>query len=220
MESELNDWVHVMRYNTVTSNVESYVDRLKCGQLFTFAQVMDRVDAEKDTVSQALRKLADHDKLISVRKGLYLKPKRSKFGNVLPAPGDVVKFVAKSKKVSIYPTGTTLLNALGISTQMPMGNTYISSKRIEPFAINNVKIHFKYSKAFEKMEKSFSPLNTKDRDIALKLWIMLDYMGKEETYHASSRLKDYMNNFSYCGKTKFFNTLNGKLNWAHSLLMD
>lgn len=207
-----------MNTNTTVFNVEKYVKHLKYGQLFTFAQVMIKVGAEKDTVSHALKKLSESNKIISVKRGVYLRPKVSKFGNVLPAPGDIVKIIAKEKKAAVYPSGASLLNSFGISTQMSMGETYISSKRIQPFCVNNTKVYFNYSRAFENAEKKLTGLTIDEKELSLNLWIMLDYMGEKEALRATPKLQYHWSKMSDQGKCKFQNTLNGKLHWAKLIM--
>ncbi|HEY4205468.1 MAG TPA: DUF6088 family protein, partial [Puia sp.] len=56
-----------------------------------------------------------------VAQGIYARPKQNAYiGAVLPSAEEVAAAIAKRDRARILPTGSTALNALGLSTQVPM----------------------------------------------------------------------------------------------------
>ena len=73
---------------TVVSRVESYVKRLNRGTVFTFDTVVSRVGVtQKDTVNHALKKLTRSNEIVHVKKGVYVRPRMSRFGAIPVEPG-------------------------------------------------------------------------------------------------------------------------------------
>ncbi|MDR6193356.1 DUF6088 family protein [Siphonobacter sp. SORGH_AS_0500] len=74
-----------------------------------------------ESVRKALDRLEDKKLLIRVAQGIYVRPKESKLiGSVLPSAEEVAEAIAKRDKIKTVPSGAYALNALGLSTQIPM----------------------------------------------------------------------------------------------------
>lgn len=74
--------------------------------------------------------------------GIYIKPKVSKFGNV-PIPLEkIARAVAERDKCEILPTGSTAANLIGLSTQVPVNLSYITSGSTRTINIGGRKIYF------------------------------------------------------------------------------
>src|SRR5437870_195223 len=68
-------------------------------------------------VESALSRLASDGHLRRVRRGLYWKGVKSRFGTGKPRPAEIALAIAKDR--AIGPTGWTASHALGLSTQLP-----------------------------------------------------------------------------------------------------
>ena len=55
------------------------------------------------------------------------KPRKSRFGIVLPTVDKVVQAIATRDNAQVLPSGMTALNILGLSTQVPMNYTYLTT---------------------------------------------------------------------------------------------
>ena len=74
-----------------------------------------------DAIRKALDRLQDKNVIIRVAQGIYVRPKISKYiGPVVPTAEDVAEAIAKRDRIKTLPTGSYSLNALGLSTQIPM----------------------------------------------------------------------------------------------------
>ncbi len=60
-------------------------------------------------------------------RGIYCKPTVTRFGPLYPDISRIVEAVAKRDHAQVLPSGYTAANMLGLSTQVPMSYTYITS---------------------------------------------------------------------------------------------
>lgn len=92
----------------------------------------DYPEYHAEFVGGTLALLTQEGVLKKVAQGIYVKPAMSRFGAVLPSVGTIVRAIAERDHVQVMPTGITALNALGLSTQVPMTYTYLTtgSKRV------------------------------------------------------------------------------------------
>lgn len=78
-------------------------------------------------VGSVLSELTAEGVLVKIAQGIYAKPRKSRFGAVLPSVDKIVQAIAVRDNAEILPSGMTALNALGLSTQVPMNYTYLTS---------------------------------------------------------------------------------------------
>lgn len=78
-------------------------------------------------VGATLSELTEAGVLVKMAQGIYTKPKRSRFGVVLPSVDKVAQAIASRDHAQIIPSGITALNILGLSTQVPMIYTYLTT---------------------------------------------------------------------------------------------
>ncbi len=74
-----------------------------------------------DAVRKALERLTAKEHIIRVAQGIYARPKESKYiGVAMPSAEEIAEAIIKRDKLRTVPTGIYALNALGLSTQIPM----------------------------------------------------------------------------------------------------
>lgn len=74
-----------------------------------------------DAVRKALGRLDDRKVIVRIAQGIYVRPKVSELiGILVPTAEEVAEAIAKRDKIRTVPTGSYALNALGLSTQVPM----------------------------------------------------------------------------------------------------
>jgi len=78
-------------------------------------------------VGGTLSELANEGVLTKIAQGIYAKPRKSRFGVVLPTVDKVVLAIATRDNAQVLPSGMTALNVLGLSTQVPMNYTYLTT---------------------------------------------------------------------------------------------
>jgi len=78
-------------------------------------------------VNKALERLVKTGEISRVSRGIYARLKKHPvFGELLPGAEEIAKAIAKKDKARIIPTGVLALNALGLSTQVPLNVVYLT----------------------------------------------------------------------------------------------
>lgn len=200
---------------TVVSRVESYVKHLSRGTVFTFSAVVSHTgSSSKDTVNHALKKLSKTNEIVHLKKGVYARPEMSRFGSIPVDPGKVVQVTAKNIGAKVFPSGAAALNVLGLSRQLSMSYSYVSTKRIASFRINSVNINFRYSRALERIERNISGLVSEEREKVLLFWLALEYLGEQETLQLLDKIQASVAELSPIAQEVLYKSLSGKLSWA------
>lgn len=83
--------------------------------------------ASRVAVDQALSRLARSGQLLRSGRGLYVLPIKGRFGTRTPAPEKVITEIAKRRGETIASPGVAAANALGLTTQIPMQMSYLTS---------------------------------------------------------------------------------------------
>lgn len=94
-------------------------------------------------VGSILSELTTEGMLVKIAHGIYAKPRRSKFGVVLPSVDKVVQAIAARDNAEVLPSGITALNALGLSTQVPMNYTYLTTGSERTVNLSNRQVVLK-----------------------------------------------------------------------------
>lgn len=77
--------------------------------------------------------------------GIYIKPMQSRFGEVPPPLEKIAEAIAERDHVEIMPTGSTAANILGLSTQVPMAVSYLTTGSSRSIPIGKRVIRFKHA---------------------------------------------------------------------------
>lgn len=100
--------------------------------------------ANYKAVSKALERLVEDRVLIRVANGIYARYKEDAvLGVMLPTTEQIAKAIAKRDKARIIPTGAYALNALGLSTQIPLNVVYLTDGTARKIKVGNRTIQFK-----------------------------------------------------------------------------
>jgi hypothetical protein len=78
-------------------------------------------------VDQSLARLARSGQLLRAGRGVYVKPVESRFGTRAPMSMKVVEELATKRGETIVPHGAAAANALGLTTQVPTREVYLTS---------------------------------------------------------------------------------------------
>lgn len=101
-----------------------------------------------DAVRKALDRLQDKKVLVRVAHGIYLRPKISKLiGPLTPTAEEVAEAIAKRDRIRTLPTGSYALNALGLSTQVPMNIVLLTDGSAREIKVGKRTIKFKRTTA-------------------------------------------------------------------------
>lgn len=80
-------------------------------------------------VDQALSRLARRGSLMRATRGIYVRPVKSRFGARPPATLTVVRAIAEQRGETVVSHGAAAANALGLTTQVPVREVYLTSGR-------------------------------------------------------------------------------------------
>lgn len=94
-------------------------------------------------IGHILSDLVDRGVLYRIGRGIYLKTKSTKFGLVYPSIDIIAQAIAERDNAEILPTGAMALNILGLSTQVPMNPTFITSGSARVVNVDGRSITFK-----------------------------------------------------------------------------
>ncbi len=97
-----------------------------------------------EAIRKALDRLEDKGVIIRVAQGIYERPKISKLiGSLTPSAEEVAEAIAKRDRIRTVPTGSYALNALGLSTQIPMNIVLLTDGSPREIKVGKRTIKFK-----------------------------------------------------------------------------
>lgn len=97
-----------------------------------------------EAVRVALHRLEKENIITRVAQGIYVRPKVSKLiGSLLPTAEEVAQAIAKRDRIRTLPTGSYALNAIGLSTQVPMNIVLLTDGSPREIKVGKRKIKFK-----------------------------------------------------------------------------
>ena len=135
-------------YNASTMGISTddhIVNRIKDYKSQRLFFVDDFIDiANYKAVGKALERLVEKRILIRVAHGIYARfNKDPLLGVILPTTEQIAEAIARRDKARIIPTGSYALNALGLSTQIPLNVVYITYSTARIIKLGNRTIQFK-----------------------------------------------------------------------------
>lgn len=107
------------------SEITKRIENMHEGQILFISDFSDLNGNEK-VVSRALSAEEKKGNIVRLAKGMYLRPKITRFGIVYPSVDEMVEAIAHRDKSKVQPCGMTALNMLGLSTQVPTKYTYLT----------------------------------------------------------------------------------------------
>lgn len=127
----------------IKHNVMKSIDENQPHSIFFISDYADLGAAE--TIRKILHEATISGVLEKAGHGIYIKPKISRFGKV-PVPLEkIAREIAARDKCQILPTGSTAANLIGLSTQVPMNLSYITTGSTRAIKIGDRKISFRHA---------------------------------------------------------------------------
>ena len=110
---------------SVKTRIENKIKSIKRGSIL-FPSNFDDI-GNVEVVKKSLLRLENKKFLVRLAHGIYLYPKQDKLLGILyPTIEEIALAIAERDKARIIPTGTTALNKLGLSTQIPMNIVFLT----------------------------------------------------------------------------------------------
>lgn len=116
--------------------------RIEKGEIFFISDFTELGGYE--AVRKAMQRLTIEEKIERLAKGVYFLPKKhERLGMLYPHAEEIAKAIAKRDKARIIPTGSTALNMLGLSTQVPLKAVFLTDGSPRQITVGNQTIQFK-----------------------------------------------------------------------------
>ena len=127
---------------SIEESILKRIEALPLGALLMPADFSDLGSSE--AVRNSLFRLHKEGLIRRVAQGIYVRPKISKLiGLLLPSAEEVAEAIAKRDRIRTLPTGSYALNALGLSTQVPMNIVLLTDGSPREIRVGKRKIKFK-----------------------------------------------------------------------------
>lgn len=183
---------HKIKHNQLQSIDDKIIAKIKKarrGSLF-FGEDFLRFGNSK-AVAKALERLAQKGEISRVVRGIYARLEIDPIlGPVTVSTEAIAEAISRRDRTRIVPTGVMALNALGLSTQVPINVVYLTDGSARKIVYGNRKIIFKKASA-----KSLSAIGKisrlaiqalkeigKDNATEKEIEIILKQLEKEDPY--------------------------------------
>jgi len=100
-------------------------------------------------VDQTFCRLAQEGLLIRVGRGAYAAPIQSRFGTRPPSAESVVESIESSRGETVVASGATEANALGLTTQVPTREVYLTSGPSRRLKLGSREIELKHGNRWQ-----------------------------------------------------------------------
>lgn len=105
--------------------------------------------ASRAAVDQTLARLAREGKLLRVARGTYALPVASRFGSRPPSTEAVVEAIASTLGEVVVPNGAAEANALGLTTQVPTREIFLTSGPTRKLRLGNRTVELKHGSRWQ-----------------------------------------------------------------------
>lgn len=127
---------------SIEDKILQHIEAFPKGELFLPADFNDLGSSE--AVRLSLFRLEKEGVISRVAQGIYVRPKESSLiGKLTPTAEEVAEAIAKRDRIRTVPTGSYALNALGLSTQVPMNIVLLTDGSPREIKVGKRKIKFK-----------------------------------------------------------------------------
>lgn len=105
--------------------------------------------ASRAAIDQALSRLAREGTLLRIGRGAYSSPIRGRFGVRSPSTESVVQAIESTSGETVVPSGAAEANALGLTTQVPTREVYLTSGPSRRLKLGNREIELKHGNRWQ-----------------------------------------------------------------------
>ena len=127
---------------SIEDKILQHIEAFPKGELFLPSDFSELGSSE--AVRLSLFRLEKEGVITRVAQGIYVRPRESRLiGKLTPTAEEVAEAIAKRDKIRTTPTGSYALNALGLSTQVPMNIVLLTDGSPREIKVGKRKIKFK-----------------------------------------------------------------------------
>ena len=100
---------------------------------------------KRAAVDQALARLARAGRLMRICQGVYMRPVVTRFGQCAPRIGEALEALADLWGEIVVPCGGSAANRLGLTTQNPVREVYLTSGRSRRLHFGRVTVELRHA---------------------------------------------------------------------------
>jgi hypothetical protein len=124
---------------SITESVKRSIASIPRGEPFTNSRLLRL--GSRSAVDKALSRLVEEDVIQRITRGVFVKPKQSRFvGKVMPDVSQVIQVIAKDSGETIQVHGAEAVRRFKLSTQMPTTPVFYTSGPTREIRIGNLKV--------------------------------------------------------------------------------
>jgi hypothetical protein len=131
--------------STLIASIRNAAAQRPEGEVFSssdFESLGDRA-----AIRRALAELAKREELFRLERGLYVAAVTGRFGRRPPSSAKVVASLASKKGERVVSSGAVAANALGLSTQVPIREVYLTSGRSRRLTLGSRAVQLRHAPA-------------------------------------------------------------------------
>lgn len=162
----------------LTEQVLKYAERLPEGTPVATKSLLQL--GNRAAVDQVLSRLTSSGHLIRAARGIYVRPINGRFGTRAPSVKQVVEGFASQWGEVIATSGAVAAHALGLTTQVPIRNIYLTSGRNRSLSLGQQVVELRHAPRWQLTAAQRQP----GQVIGALAWL-----GPEEAEGALDRLK-------------------------------
>ncbi len=121
---------------SIAEAIRSKVEELPIGQPFTAAMFFGI--AERSNIDKTLGRLVEAGVIVRASRGVYARPKQSRFGVIPPEITKMAALKAQGEPVAMH--GAEALRQLGLSTQVPVSPVFYTTARSKSFKTGAIEV--------------------------------------------------------------------------------
>ena len=99
----------------------------------------------RSSINLALSRLAKEGELSRPGSGIYVRPIRTRFGSRAPLQEKFVEQLAKVSGETIAPHGAAAANRLGLTSQVPLNVTWLTTGRSRRYRLGALTVHLRHA---------------------------------------------------------------------------
>lgn len=126
----------------VTQHIRNKLEEIPLGMPFTSRELIGL--GKESNIRKVLERLVKEEEIIRVMRGIYARPKISRFvGRVPPPLESVLETITASTGEVFQVHGAEAVRQLGLSTQVPVKPMFLTNGRSRTLSVGNIEVKLK-----------------------------------------------------------------------------
>lgn len=131
-------------------------------------------------IDQALSRLVKSGQLLRAGRGLYVRPVETRFGSRPPSVPKIIEALGVAKGETFVSSGAAAANSLGLTTQVPVKEVYLTSGRTRQLSVGAQVVELRHAPSWQLV----LPVGRAGQALRALVWL-----GKERASEAVPSLR-------------------------------